>query len=133
MRTMLTDANTQSMLPAGNTNSMVLTGFGDSVAALARMLKTIDEASKIDPAVAKANELQFEMIQLQHAAAQECAHAVNSLVNPPRAEGENQQVTEDRVKVLVDARTNSLVISAKAKDMGMVKNLIAALDIPAKK
>lgn len=46
MRTMITDANTQQMLPAGNTNSLVLVGTGTSVADLVRMLRLIDRASE---------------------------------------------------------------------------------------
>lgn len=44
MRTMITDANVQQMLPAGNTNSLVLTGPGDGVASLVEMLTMIDAA-----------------------------------------------------------------------------------------
>ena len=43
MRTMITDANTQQMLPAGNTNSLVLTGFGTNVAQLVNLLRRVDE------------------------------------------------------------------------------------------
>ena len=34
------------MLPAGNSQSMVLVGFGSNVVALANMLKIIDDASQ---------------------------------------------------------------------------------------
>jgi hypothetical protein len=47
MRTTITDANTQQMLPAGNTNSLVLTGMGDQVASLVRMLRIVDEHSAV--------------------------------------------------------------------------------------
>lgn len=49
MRTLITDANTQQMLPAGNTNTMLLTGYGSSLADLIEMLKRIDEASVVVP------------------------------------------------------------------------------------
>ena len=45
MRTMITDANTQQLLPAGNSNSLVLVGTGQGVADLAKMLRTIDDAA----------------------------------------------------------------------------------------
>ncbi len=47
MRTMITDANTQQMLPAGNTNNMILVGTGTFVAGLAGMLRQIDAAAKV--------------------------------------------------------------------------------------
>lgn len=46
MRTMLTDANTQQIVPLGNSNTLVLTGFGSNVAALARMLTAINEVER---------------------------------------------------------------------------------------
>lgn len=45
MRTMITDANTQQMLPAGSSNSMVIVGTGRSVVGMVEMLKRIDAAS----------------------------------------------------------------------------------------
>jgi len=45
MRTMISDSNTQQILPAGNSSSMVLLAPGDQLADLARMLKTVDEAA----------------------------------------------------------------------------------------
>ena len=48
LRTMLTDANTQQIIPLGNSNSVLLSGFGSNVAALAKMLQFVDEASAAD-------------------------------------------------------------------------------------
>ncbi len=45
LRTLITDANTQQILPAGNTDTLVLVGFGYQVAGLIDMLKLVDEAS----------------------------------------------------------------------------------------
>jgi hypothetical protein len=45
MRTMLTDANTQQIIPVGNTNSLLLTGFASDIHALAGLLRTIDDAT----------------------------------------------------------------------------------------
>ncbi len=46
MRTMLTDANTQQIIPVGNSNSLILTGLGSTVASWARMLQEADESAK---------------------------------------------------------------------------------------
>lgn len=43
MRTMLVDANTQQMLPAGNTNSLVLTGRGAELASTVEMLRLLND------------------------------------------------------------------------------------------
>lgn len=49
MRTLITDANTQQMLPAGATNTMLLTGYGSALADLIEMLTRIDEAAVVPP------------------------------------------------------------------------------------
>lgn len=46
MRTMFTDANTQQVIPVGNSNSLILTGFANSVAAIADMLERVNEAER---------------------------------------------------------------------------------------
>lgn len=57
MRAMLTDANTQQIIPLGNGNSLILTGFGPQVATLARMLQQVnEEARKLYEAQPKATE-----------------------------------------------------------------------------
>jgi len=45
MRTMITDANTQQLLPAGNTTSLVVTGMGAQVADLVEMLERINDTA----------------------------------------------------------------------------------------
>ena len=42
MRTMFTDANTQQIIPVGNSNSLIMTGFGSSVASMVTMLNRIE-------------------------------------------------------------------------------------------
>jgi hypothetical protein len=46
MRTMFTDTNTQQIIPVGNANSLILTGFANSVAAIADMLERVNEAER---------------------------------------------------------------------------------------
>jgi len=48
MRTMFTDANTQQIIPVGNSNGLILTGFGPSVASIVAMLKSVDDAARRD-------------------------------------------------------------------------------------
>jgi type II secretory pathway component GspD/PulD (secretin) len=45
LRSMFTDANTQQIVPVGNSNTLIVTGFGSSVANIVRMLQVADEAS----------------------------------------------------------------------------------------
>lgn len=47
MRTMFTDANTQSVIPVGQ-SSLMITGFAREVHGLVRMLRRIDEAASVE-------------------------------------------------------------------------------------
>ncbi|MCP3917404.1 MAG: hypothetical protein GY711_17805 [bacterium] len=136
MRTMITDANTQQMLPAGNTDSMVLTGFGSNVVALARMLRIVDEASKVEPIVP-----EFEVIPLEYASADEIASTIEELLDASRRaaqgaqRGQQQGATgalqqgQQEAKIMVDPRTNSLLVMAMPEDMPAIQELIARLDV----
>ncbi|MFT5150756.1 MAG: general secretion pathway protein D [Planctomycetota bacterium] len=137
MRTMITDANTQQMLPAGNTDSMVLVGFGSNVAATARMLRIVDQASKVDPVLP-----EFEVIPLEYASADEIASTIEELLEASRRavqggrtaqpqQGATGQLQpgQTEAKIMVDPRTNSLLVMAMPLDMPGIKELIARLDV----
>ena len=134
MRTMITDANTQQMLPAGNSNSMVLVGFGSNVVALANMLSIIDEASKSETPTP-----EFEMIKLEYAVPDDVASIVEELLEAAN-QARNQQTpvqgaqgsinrNQGEAKIIVDTRTSSLLIVALPEEMPRIKELIARLDV----
>lgn len=135
MRTMITDANTQQMLPAGTSNSMVLVGFGSNVVAMANMLHIIDEASKVtvpDPV--------FDKVTLEYASADEVQPIIEELLEAANQTRTQQQAqgaqgalpgrnNGGEAKITVDSRTNSLLITALPDDMPRIKELIAQLDV----
>lgn len=138
MRSMVTDANTQQMLPAGNTNAMVLQGFGSTVVAMARMFKIVDEASKVDVVVP-----EFEVIPLEYASAEEIASTIEELIEASNNAVRGRQAAQAQVqgatgaiagrgeepKILVDPRTNSLLVMAMPEEMPNIKQLVARLDV----
>ncbi len=138
MRTMITDANTQQMLPAGATNAMVLTGFGSNVVALARMLKIVDDASRVEQILPV-----FDKIELQFAAADEIATLVEELLDAsrraaqstnrgqPQVQGATGAIPQGQTesKILVDPRTNSLIVMAMPDSLPAIKELVAKLDV----
>ena len=136
MRQLIADPNTQQMIPAGSSNSFVLTGFGSQVAALARMLKIIDEASAIE-----VIEPEFQLIRLEYASADEIATLVEELLDfssqvSNRGQGNTPQGPtgalsrgQSEVKILVDPRQNSLLVLALPEDMPRIRDLIAQLDV----
>lgn len=135
MRTMITDANTQQMLPAGTSNSMVLVGFGSNVVAMANMLSIIDEASKVT-----IPEPVFDKVTLEYASADEVQPIIEELLEAANQTRTQQQAqgaqgalpgrnNGGEAKITVDARTNSLLITALPDDMPRIKELIAQLDV----
>ena len=138
MRAMLTDANTQQIIPVGNSNSLILTGFGSQVAALARMLLLVDEASKAEDPIVP----EFEVIPLEFAAADEIADTIEELLEAGRraaGQGGRQPQTQgvtspiqrgqSETRIMVDPRTNSLLVMAMPEDMPQIKELVASLDV----
>ncbi|HIG86325.1 MAG TPA: hypothetical protein EYQ25_04705 [Planctomycetes bacterium] len=134
LRTLFAGDANGSMLPAGNSNSVVIIGFGSTVVAMARMLRIVDEAAAIE------EELPvFEVIQLEYAAADEIASLVEELLEAsqraagaPRAQqGATTRVagSQGEAKILVDPRTNRLMVMAMPDEMPQIKELVAKLDV----
>ncbi|MEO2236894.1 MAG: secretin N-terminal domain-containing protein, partial [Candidatus Poseidoniia archaeon] len=129
MRTMLIDANTQQLLPAGNTNSMVITAFGDFAADLARTLKEIDALAGAQ------HKVSLEVIMLEHTQAGDVRARLQELLAPPASSPGmrgSQGHVSSTTKITVDPRTNSLLIQARDLDMPDIKEMIARLDIPTR-
>jgi type II secretory pathway component GspD/PulD (secretin) len=134
MRTMITDANTQQMLPAGNTNSMVLTGFASNVTALVHMLKIVDEATATEIV-----EPKFERLQLSHAQASVAALIVQELidastlrVDPQRGGAPLAPHGHVAARVVADDRTNALLVLAMPSAMVRIHRLVDLVDVEQK-
>lgn len=120
MRTMITDANTQQLLPAGNSNSMVIVGIGQSLIGIADTLKTVDEAAA---AGAEKYVTVMEVVRLENSVSEDVAALLNAAFDvDPAKEGTSG------LKFLSDVRTNSILLTAPAARLAGIKQLIAALD-----
>ncbi|MBL8863004.1 MAG: hypothetical protein JNK02_13485 [Planctomycetes bacterium] len=138
LRQMFPDQQTQSILPVSGT-SLILTGFGSDVAAMVRMLKFVDAAAAKTSIVLP----EFEMIPLEFASAEEVANTLTDLLDASRraTQARGAQVAQQQgatgalqtgqteSKIMVDARTNSLLVMAMPDDMPRIKELVARLDI----
>ena len=76
LRPLMPDQSTSSMLNAGSSDSLVLTGFGSNIAHFARLLRIIDEEAKVDAEVAP----EFDVIPLQFASATDVADLLKTLL-----------------------------------------------------
>jgi general secretion pathway protein D len=134
LRPFFTDPNLENVNTIGNSNSLLLTAFGPTVAALARLLELIDIPS-VEP------EPAFDVVPLENASASELEPLLRELLERRRTGGGgvvvrgegataplSQSSAQDEVKILTDPRTNSLLVLAPAERMPAVKEMIARLD-----
>lgn len=138
LRQMFTDAQTQQIIPVGNSNSLLITGFGSDVAAIVRMLRFVDNASKN-----LAGQLPvFETITLEYRSAEEISDVLSELLDASRravqARGQVQaaqgvtaplQSGNAESKIMVDPSANALIVMAMPDDLPRIKELVARLDV----
>jgi general secretion pathway protein D len=136
LRTLQPDTNAMNIVPAGNSDSLILRGYGSYVVQIARLLYLIDKESEEELPPMPV----FEYVPLEFASADEVADMVEQLVEAQREFFQNQgrnrpeggvaqnNQGQAEVKIVVDRRTNSLAITALPDDMPRVKDLIARLD-----
>ncbi|MEE2940153.1 MAG: secretin N-terminal domain-containing protein [Planctomycetota bacterium] len=129
LRTLIVDSNTQQMVPAGTSNSMVLVGLGEQIAGFAEAVREIDEAAGRERL---AFERRAQVITLAHAKAADLAR-ICALVFEAQTEAEQEVVHHGgpRTKSLLivpDARTNSIVVRGTAEELERVTRLVAELD-----
>ena len=132
LRTLITDANTSQMLPAGSTNSMIVIGFGTNVADRVEELRVIDAAS----AKTKVT-VSHELVRLKNADAAAIAPLVESALTTsrqlrtPRSQGQQgpQRQGPVLVSVLADSRLNGLLVTCRSEDLEEARAVIAQLDV----
>ena len=138
LRGLLTDTNTQSLIAAGE-HSVILQGFGSYVAALAELLYLVDRESALADDVVPV----FDVLPLEFAAPEDVADLLEQLIESRnRAAGARRIVSPEQqgvsgviggqeveTKILVDARTNSLLVMALPEEMPRIKELVARLDV----
>jgi general secretion pathway protein D len=138
MRQLVVDPNTMQLIPIPESSSVILTGFGSNVSALTKMLLLIDTVSAPEPPVLP----KFEVIKLEYASADELSETLEELLEASRRAttsgnqgqqrqgptGALQQGTVE-TKIMVQPRTNSLLVMAMPDDMPAIMELVARLDI----
>ena len=138
LRALITDTATQGMIAAGE-HSVILQGFGSYIYSLAKLLELVDTESIDEEEIPPV----FDVLPLEFAAAEDVADLIEQLLeaqrtsnrssNRPRAEGQGpggllqNQGIESRI--LVDGRTNSLLVMAMPEEMPRIKDLVARLDV----
>ncbi|MES9855581.1 MAG: type II secretion system secretin GspD [Sedimenticola sp.] len=99
-------------------NMLVVTDRAQNISRLMTMIKRIDTVS----------ESEIEVIQLQHASAEEVVRLATQLINPdldPKGVAGGQGI-----KVVADGRSNAVLLSGESADRLRFRTLISHLDTP---
>ncbi|MFT5155112.1 MAG: hypothetical protein ACI841_005122 [Planctomycetota bacterium] len=124
LRTMITDANTEQMIPAGATNTLILTGFPDRLEALVNQLRFINAEAKrqVEPPRVSG------FLRLHNATARDVAATIQRAYQSqvPAVEGARQA---HPFQIVADERTNAIVVHGSAADLQAIKALALELDV----
>jgi general secretion pathway protein D len=120
LRPLIAPANSISLYPASNT--LVITDYAGNLQRIGRIIDSIDQPGGTDPVV----------IPLANASAIDVAAMVNRLfADAPQAAGAAGADTSQRLSVVADARSNSLVArSDNPSRLTRLRTLVAMLDSP---
>jgi general secretion pathway protein D len=120
LRPLIPAANTITAYPGSNT--LVITDYAGNLQRIARIIDSIDQPGGADAVV----------IPLAHASALDVSQTVNRLfAEAPQAAGAAGADTSQRLSVVADARSNSLVArSDNPARIARLRSLVAMLDSP---
>jgi type II secretory pathway component GspD/PulD (secretin) len=137
LRTMITDANTMQMLPAGNASSLVLTAFGPQLADWVEYLRLIDVSSAVPK-----QAITHDVIRLQHAVAADTAALVERALASAREQrsgmlagavaaqpAQMMPMPRPAPSVVADVRLNALLVTCPADELAEARRVIALLDV----
>jgi general secretion pathway protein D len=115
LRPLISPNNTINANPG--TNSLVITDYADNLKRMGKIIAALDSPATGD----------MDVIPVRHAIASDIATMVNRLMEPSAAGG----AATDRISLLADSRTNSVIVRApSAARANLAKSLIAKLDQP---
>jgi general secretion pathway protein D len=119
LRPLIAPANTITVYPASNT--LVITDYAGNLQRIGRIIDAIDQPGGTDPVV----------IPLRYASALDVAPMVNHLFADQAQAAAGAADTSQRLSVVADARSNSLVArSDNPSRIARLRTLVAMLDSP---
>jgi general secretion pathway protein D len=120
LRPLIAPANTIALYPTSNT--LVITDYAGNLQRIRRIIESIDQPGGTDPVV----------IPLAHASAVDVALTINRLFADPAQAAGGAADTSQRLTVVADTRSNSLVArSDNPSRIARLRTLAAILDSPS--
>ncbi|MCK0511170.1 type II secretion system secretin GspD [Aromatoleum buckelii] len=120
VRPLVSPNNTVTAFPSNNV--LVVTDYADNVARIARIIDSVD-----------VPQGDVHVLELRHAAAVDLAATLNRLMNDGTGNGSGANAADasQRVQVVPDARTNSLLVRTENPSrISALRQLVASLDRP---
>ena len=115
----------QGVIPVGNTNSVILSGFASNVASMARILRLVDEESARDTSISPV----FEVLKLEFAAAEDLADILEQLLD-----AQAQQEQARRNQAAAEGATGQIAgRGGRDQDPDRHAHQLAAGDGPARR
>ena len=119
LRPMVSPSNPITAYQASN--ALVITDYASNLQRIERIIESIDQPSGNDPVI----------LPLKHASALDVAQTLNRLLSDTPAQGAPALEATQRVTVVADARSNSIIVrSDNPSRITRLRGLVASLDSP---
>lgn len=105
------------MAAYADSNAIIITDSGENIEKLVSIINQLDTST----------QQETEIVKLKHASAEETVRILTQVINPPKAD---KTAAEDRVSLVADTRSNSILVSGTGQGRLKVLVLIAQLDTP---
>jgi hypothetical protein len=137
LRVLISDRDTQSLLPAGSTHSLHIRGFGPWVYEIAEMVKRVDVSAS--PIAEGESGIRVELMsfKLKNAEAIAASFLVQELISQSqkivvggsaKTTVATQKIPVSPITVLPDERTNSLIVTVRSDLVDRLKQAVALVD-----
>ncbi len=106
------------MAAYADTNAIIISDTADNVQKIKDIIKTVD----------KSSHQEIEVFRLEYASADETVRVIEQLDKSGADKGAKNASTEDRLTMVADKRSNSIIVSGTHQARVRLRSLIAALD-----
>ncbi|HKE02269.1 MAG TPA: secretin N-terminal domain-containing protein, partial [Planctomycetota bacterium] len=131
LRPLFPDNQIETVISLGNTNGLLVTGFGPTVSNLQQLMRLIDTPPSEPKPI-------FEVIQVEHASADELVQILDDLIEKRRPGAATPAATgvsgaqiagqAPELKIRADGRSNTLLVVGLQDDVQQVLEIVARVD-----
>lgn len=108
------------MAAYADTNAIIISDTADNIKKIIDIIKNID----------KSSHHEIEVFRLEYASAEDTVRILEQLEKSSDSSGGKNATDEDRIVMVADKRSNSIIISGTQQSRLRLKNLVLQLDTP---